>query len=114
MANVPGSARFTGVAGVLTLGAALGIASDSSAVMLQVSCKAASAGSVKLRLVSGVDMTMVDYPTYNTKMMPGGTVAGGGAIAPSSGCGTTGIMLSPDGKALLWASPQALDSFQVT
>ena len=46
-------------------------------------------------------------------MTPGGTVAGGGAIAPDPGCGTTAIMLSPDGKALFWASPQALDSFQV-
>ena len=29
------------------------------------------------------------------------------------GCATTAIMLSPDGKALLWASPQPLDSYQV-
>ena len=83
--------------------------------MLQVTCKAASAGSIKIRLVTGIDMTMADYPCYNTKMTPGGTVAGGGATAPDPGCGTTAaaIMLSPDGKALLWASPQALDSFQM-
>jgi hypothetical protein len=68
MSNLPGSLRFAGIAGAFTLGANWGVSPYSSAVMLQVTCKAASAGSIKIRLVTGIDMAMADYPSYTTKM----------------------------------------------
>jgi|EP01043_Picozoa_sp_COSAG02_P022949 hypothetical protein len=106
---------FAGTCGAFTLSAGWGLSDDGTAVKLRVTCKAGPGGGKlsQLRVVTGVDMSMATYPSYNTKMMPGGTVAGGGSLGPGSGCATTAIMLSPDGKALLWASPQALDSYQV-
>ena len=68
MWNVPGSLRFAGIAGAFTLGANWGVSPYSSAVMLQVTCKTASAGRIKIRLVAGIDMAMADYPSYTTKM----------------------------------------------
>eukprot|EP01045_Picozoa_sp_COSAG04_P028597 COSAG04_NODE_4483_length_2063_cov_1.197556_2_plen_437_part_00 len=105
---------FSGTSGALTLTAGWGLSDDKTALRLRVSVKAKTATQcTQLRLVTGVDMAMVKYPDYNAKMMPGGTIAGGESLGPGPGCGTTATMLSPDGKALLWASPQPLDSFQV-
>ena len=115
LAAAPGAkGLFSGTSGALTLTAGWGLSDDKTAVRLRVSVKAKTPTQCpQLRLVTGVDMAMVKYPDYNAKMMPGGTIAGGESLGPGPGCGTTATMLSPDGKALLWASPQPLDSFQV-
>jgi len=71
----------------------------------------------QLRLVTGVDMYMDKYPDYNGKLMPTGLSCGGGLANGRgdwcAGCASTAVLLSPDGKALLLASPQALDSYQL-
>jgi hypothetical protein len=103
----------------LTLTIGYGLSDDKTAVKLRVTCAAsasaqpATATCLQLRLLTGVDMSMASYPSYNSKMMPTGQCAGGQALGPGPGCGSTSIMLSPDGKALLWASPQPLDSYQI-